>query len=157
MACEPPQVQLLDVAGRLHCETGPALLCRDGWPVYAWHGVRVSLDIIENPEQITPKRIESEKNAEVRRVMIERYGFEHYLRDGKFKKEQQDDFGSLWRRSFSDEPDVVIVRVVNSTPEPDGTYKEYYLPVPSHIRTAHEAVATSFGLKTQEYYPSLES
>ena len=146
-----------DTAGRLHNATGMAVKYRDGWGVYAWHGVRVSADIIEHPEKITPTMIEQQTNAEIRRVMIERYGFDRYLRDGGFRLVQQDDFGKLYRRSFADEPDIVLVSVVDATPQVDGTARRYVLPVPSRVRTAHEAVASSFGLEVDAYHPAKES
>ncbi len=55
-----------------------------------------------------------------------------------------------------DEP-VVMVEVQNSTPEPDGTHKTYFLRVPPTMQTAHEAVAWTFGLGGQQYSPSAES
>jgi hypothetical protein len=146
-----------DELGRLHCSNGPALSYPDGWSIWAWHGVRCDKSIIENPDTITPAMIEKEKNAEVRRVLIERYGFDHYLRDGGFKHDQADDFGNLYRKKVPNEPDLVFVRVVNSTAEPDGSFKEYVLPVRSTVKTAHEAVASSFGLTVKEYAPSFES
>ena len=39
-----------------------------------------------------------------------------------------------------------MVEVVNSTPEPDGSRKTYFLRVPPTIGTAREAVAWTFGL-----------
>ena len=156
-ACERPAKQQVDDRGRLHCTDGPALLCRDGWPVHAIHGIRVPSDIIEQPTSLTLARINTEKNAEVRRVMIERFGFDRYLRDGQIQEVQRDDFGRLYRKQVGTEPAMQFVRVVNSTPEPDGTCKEYVLPVRNTVRTAHEAVASSFGLDTATYNPSFQS
>jgi hypothetical protein len=45
------------------------------------------------------------------------------------------------------------VKVVNSTPEPDGSRKEYLRQVPWHCNTAREAVAWTFGLAAKEYRP----
>jgi hypothetical protein len=50
-----------------------------------------------------------------------------------------------------------MVRVRNSTPEPDGTYKHYFLRVPPNITRAKQAVAWTFGLEEDQYFPDLES
>jgi hypothetical protein len=70
---------------RLHCESGAAVAFRDGWGVWAWHGVRVSRHVIEAPETLTIKDVSAEKNAEVRRVMIERMGWEKFCSEAKMK------------------------------------------------------------------------
>lgn len=137
--------------------TGPAILCRDGWPVYAIHGIRVPEYVVERPHEITTAAIDGEKNAEVRRVLIERFGFDRYLREAKVKQIQQDDFGRLYRKEVEGEPAMQFVRVVNSTAEPDGTFKEYCLPTRNTVKTAHEAVAQSFGLTIDQYSPHFES
>lgn len=62
--------------GQLHCTTGPALEYRDGWGVWAYHGVRVTEQIVMNPETLTKEQIASERNAQVRQVMVERIGIE---------------------------------------------------------------------------------
>jgi hypothetical protein len=49
--------------------------------VYAIHGIRVPRSVVENPESITFGAIEQERNAEDRRVMLERYGWDRYLAD----------------------------------------------------------------------------
>jgi hypothetical protein len=135
-----------------------AVAYRDGWGVYAVHGVRVPADLIEQPDTNTVSAIEAETNAELRRVRIELYGFTRYLHDAHISCVQQDDFGRLYRRQVSDnEPELVFVEVVNSTPEPDGSYKKYVLPCRSHVQTAHQAVADSFGMDVKEYHPAFES
>ena len=154
---ERPNNLKIDDRGRLHCETGPAISYPDGWSIWAWHGVKVEQYLIEQPSKITELVINEEKNAEIRRVMIARYGFDRYLKDGSFILEQQDDFGKLYRKKINGELDLVFVKVVNSTPEPDETSKEYILPCRSTVKSAHEAVAQSFGLTTKEYVPSFES
>ena len=76
----------------------------------------------------------------------------------------------------SDEP-LVVVEVLNSTPEPDGSVHRFYLRVPpqfgnagskttvafaeggedrrSVARTPHAAIAWTFGLMPDEYRPEV--
>jgi hypothetical protein len=140
---------------RLHCETGPAIAWPDGWGVYAVHGVRVPARIIERPESITHGEITSEKNAEIRRVMMERYGLDRYLADCGAKPIHADEYGELYRMPGMTLP---LVRVVNSTPEPDGTSNIYVLTAAREdCRTAHDAVASTFGLTADQYQPAVET
>jgi hypothetical protein len=55
------------------------------------------------------------------------------------------------------DPVKKFVKVINSTAEPDGTFKTYWLRVPSHINTAKDAVAWTFGLDSNEYKPIIET
>jgi hypothetical protein len=80
IACERPRRQAVDAEGRLHHESGPALLCRDGWPVYAWHGVLIPDYVFERPETISLDMIRRTDSEEIRQVMIERLGWERFLR-----------------------------------------------------------------------------
>jgi hypothetical protein len=47
---------------------------------------------------------------------------------------------------------VTVVEVVNSTPEPDGTHRTYWLRVPPRTRTAREGVAWTFGMDAADYH-----
>jgi hypothetical protein len=155
---ERPVISKTDADGRLHCPSGPALSYPDGWKVYLWHGVIVTEKIICAHETITPDDIDSEANVEVRRVMIERYGEERYLIDGGATIIDIDpEFGTLYRKGMDDDEPLVMVKVINSTPEPDGTYKPYFLRVPPDVRTARDAVAWTFGLTGSEYSPLIET
>ena len=104
-----------DERGRLHCETGAAIRYPDGFSVFAIHGVRVPEKVAVAPESITISEIESEDNAEVRRVMIERYGPERYLMDSQAEEIHRDDFGILYRKKLPEDEPLVMVKVVNST------------------------------------------
>jgi len=141
---------------RIHCANGPAILTRDGHEVYAWHGIRVPARVIMNPETITTEEIDKEANVEIRRVLLERYGMERYLCEMEIVAE--DEVGQLYRREhpISGDP-LLIVKVINSTPEPDGTYKTYTLPVPAEITTPREGVAWTFGLEANKYRPEIET
>jgi hypothetical protein len=48
-----------------------------------------------------------------------------------------------------------MVRVDNSTPEPDGSRKPYWLRVPPTVQSAREAVAWTFGVEHPEQYQPL--
>jgi hypothetical protein len=146
-----------DERGRLHSENGPALQYPDGFAIWAWHGLRVPADLIVHPELITTKRITQEQNAELRRVMLERYGLERYMRDMGAKRVQGDDYGNLYRVELAGDEPIVMVEVENSTPEPDGTMKMYMLRVPPMCTTAREAVAWTFGLTPEQYEPAMET
>lgn len=153
--CERPLVQAVDAEGRLHCATDPAILCRDGWPVYAWHGVRVTQRIIEQPQDLKVDEIREEANVEVRRVMLERYGIARYLKDSGAALIHSDELGKLYRTEQKDDEPLVMVEVLNSTAEPDGTRKTYFLRVPPDMTMARQAVAWTFGMTADEYAEAL--
>ena len=142
-----------DDRGRLHSEDGPAIVWSDGWGVYAVHGVRVPADVIHRPDLLTVDRIRGERNVEVRRVMIERKGREAFLREAGATVIHRDDWGTLWRVDLPGES-LLVVEVVNSTPEPDGTWKRYMLgvnPSDPQCQTAIGAIAWTFQMLTKEY------
>ncbi|MBI1807932.1 MAG: hypothetical protein HYR76_12880, partial [Ignavibacteria bacterium] len=102
-------------------------------------------------------QILSEVNAEVRRVMIERFGVQQFIVASGAKVIHQDECGVLYKKELMMDEPLVMVKVINSTPEPDGTYKSYFLRVPPTITTAREAVAWTFDMKPEEYSPKRQT
>jgi hypothetical protein len=157
MVSDFPERLLVDEQHRPHCADGPFCRWQDGSALYAVHGVRVPAWIITRPQDITTTKIDSEQNAEIRRVMIEKYGQAKYLMDSNAKEVHRDDFGILYRKDIAGDEAMVMVKVVNSTPEPDGQFKDYFIRVPPTIATAHEAVAWTFGKTASTYWPEAET
>ena len=123
MVVDRPEVLLVDAQNRPHCATGPSHKWRDGWKLYHYHGVRIPAGkewIIEEPSKITVAGIDAEQNSEIRRVMIEMYGAGRYLVDSGAEEVHRDECGVLLRKTVDGET-LLSVRVLNSTPEPDGT------------------------------------
>lgn len=148
----------LDENGRLHCSDGPAIFWNTRTQYYFWHGVHVPREIVEKPDSVTFDSIRKEPNTEVRRVMIERYGSERYRRESRAEVIDEDEHGTLCQERIpvNGEP-MVFVRVRNSTPEPDGSFRHYELRVLPHIQTARQAVAWTFGLQEDDYEPITET
>src|SRR5262245_31002189 len=154
----------LDDRYRLHSGDMLPSITRNGKAFWHWHGVEVPQHVVCNPGRITVKEIDDETNAEVRRVMIERYGQTKYLMDCGAKWVNTDECGELYRKEFKtpngwrwgDEP-VQFVKVKNSTPEPDGTFKDYFLRVPPNVRTAKEGIAWTFTLEEKQYKPEVQT
>ncbi|MFE3542654.1 DUF6745 domain-containing protein [Nocardia sp. NPDC059177] len=142
-----------DEAGRLDRGDGPALVYADGFALHAWRGMPVPADFLDGLRELTPQRIRAEENAELRRVMLEYYGYDRYLTESEATPLHRDETGVLWRIALADDEDVVMVEVVNSTPEPDGSHRVYWLRVPPATRTAREGVAWTFGLAAEAYEP----
>lgn len=150
---ERPEALHRDEAGRLDRGDGPALAYRDGFALHAWRGMPVPAEFLEELNSLTPKRIREEENAELRRVMLEFYGYDRYLTESGAEPVHRDETGVLWRIALDGDEDVVMVEVVNSTPEPDGTHRVYWLRVPPGTRTAKDGVAWTFGLQGDAYAP----
>lgn len=154
-----------DDDGLLHSLAGPACAYPDGFAIHAIHGVRVPAFVVGRPHEITVAKIDDEENAEVRRVMIERYrlgeeicGAAAYMRDGGGERLDSDEkFGTLWRRDLPDDEPIIMLEVVNATRELDGTFKHYWLRVPPHITTAREAAAWTFDQSPEDYRPIIET
>ncbi len=143
--------------GRIHCETGPAIRYYDGFSIFAIHGVRVPEKVVVSPDTITVAEINLETNVEMRRVMLERYGVERYLMDSGAVEIHRDDFGILYRQQLPRDEPLVMVKVVNATPEPDGSFKDYFLRVPPTMERAIQAVAWTFGKEENDYTPELQT
>ncbi|MFJ1752345.1 DUF6745 domain-containing protein [Kitasatospora sp. NPDC088134] len=150
---ERPVALHRDEAGRLDRADGPALAYADGFALHAWRGMPVPADFPERLTGLTPERIRTEENAELRRVMLEHFGYDRYLAESGAEPLHRDETGVLWRIQLPDDEPVVMVEVVNSTPEPDGTSRTYYLRVPPATRTARAGVAWTFGVEEKDYRP----
>lgn len=166
-----PEEIHMDEAGRLHNIKGMAIRYSDGYGVYCYHNVPVPDWIIETPEKITVAAIESEANVEIRRAMIEIYGEERYIMDSGAIEVHSDDWGTLYKKEITGDETIMMVKVVNSTPEPDGSFKDYFIRVHPELRpmldtgeygdpqelTAKNAVASTFGLTGDTYKPLIQT
>jgi hypothetical protein len=182
---ERPSILNRDPDGRLHCEDGPSVAYPDGWSVWAWHGIRVAQEVIEDTTYLTVERITKEPNAELRRCYMEIYGQGRYMAEagGELLDEVHEPpfpgliDAKLWRLPNPEggEP-FVCLECLNSTPEPDGHHKTYNLWIDTRCRplldpdedgeaqfgepqemTAHNAVASTFGMRGETYMPLVES
>ena len=155
--CERPTEFHLDERGRLHNGDGPAVVYKDGFVMHRWRGVAIPAEFAQTLATLTADTIRHERNAELRRIMLEHYGNERYIIDSGAQPIQQDEAGKLWVIMLPGDEALRMVEVVNSTPEPDGTSRTYWLRVPPHVRTAKEAVAWTFGLTEEEYEPQIQT
>ncbi|GAA0586152.1 DUF6745 domain-containing protein [Actinomadura livida] len=154
---ERPSELYRDEPGRLHRGDGPALAYPDGFALHAWRGMPIPPDFVDTLTGLTADRILAEENAELRRVMLEIFGYDRYLADTGARPLHRDETGVLWSIDLPGDEPVVMVEVVNSTPEPDGTYRTYYLRVPPTTRTARAGVAWTFGMDEADYHPEKQT
>jgi hypothetical protein len=120
-----------------------------------WRGVPVTTQIAFFPETLTGAQILAEKNAEVRRVMIEQVGFERFLRETKAIVVDQDrDRGGerkLFRVPLSDDEPIVVISL-----RCPSTGRQYLIRVPPTMRTCHQAIAWTAGFDNPADYAPLQ-
>ena len=122
-----------------------------------WRGVRVNERIAFHPEQLTAKEALAEKNAEVRRVMIERMGYFRFAEEAKAKVVDEDtDFGGRRQLLSIDlQLDEPLVGLSCSCP---STGRQYFLRVPPKLTTCHQAAAWIAGFDDPLLYrPKIET
>jgi len=154
---ERPRRLALDDRGRLHADSDWAILYPDGFGYCLVHGVEVPEHVVLEPSKITVKEIETEQNVEVRRVMMEKYGQSRFLLDSGAKEIHKDDWGILYSKEVPEDEPLVMVKVVNSTPEPDGSHKDYFIRVPPDTTTARAGVSWTFAQEADKYHPEVET
>jgi hypothetical protein len=152
-----PERLFLDENVRPHSSEGAAIEFSDGTEIFVWHGWEVPEKVIKDPGGIRVVEIDRERNLEVRRIMIERYGLEKFLRDSAARTIHKDKYGRLYRKELPGDEPIVVVKVENSTAEPDGSNRYYFLRVPPDITTARAAVAWTFGMTETQYAPKKET
>lgn len=118
------------------------------------------------------------RNAEIKRIGMEALGgWDAIINSPQCRFIHKDDWGVLYKIGVH-----TVVKVVNSTPEPDGTFKDYILEVHPELRplpyqprrqnrwapapdpykdpqelTARNAVASTFGLRGEDYHPAYQT
>jgi hypothetical protein len=143
----------IDVGGTAICSLPESL----SGVALRWRGVAVNAQIAFFPETLKVTDVVAERNAELRRVMIERIGFDRFVREANAKIVDQDqDAGGpreLLRVKLEGDEDLVCVSV-----RCPSTGRHYLIRVPPSMKTCHQAVAWTAGFDNPEdYHPILET
>jgi hypothetical protein len=122
-----------------------------------WRGVPVTPQIAFFPETLKGPEILAERNTELRRVMIERVGFEKFLSEvqAQVLDADRDPGGErkLIRVQLADDEPIVIVSV-----HCPSTSRHYLIRVPPSMRSCRQAVAWTAGYDNpDEYQPFVET
>ena len=120
-----------------------------------WRGIPVSRRIVFQPETLSAPEILGERNAELRRVMIERFGYER-LMDGANAVEidrDQDAGGErrLMRIALEGDEDVVCVSV-----QCPSTGHKFILRVPPTMQSCRQAIAWTAGYDDAAAYAPVQ-
>jgi hypothetical protein len=122
-----------------------------------WRGVPVDERVAFRPEEITTQEVLAERNAELRRVKLERMGFERYLSEARPELLDTDIAPGGERKLFRVELDGDEPLVCVSVGCP-STGRQYLLRVPPATKTCRQAVAWTAGFDNpNDYAPEVET
>lgn len=116
------------------------------WQDECYSNLQDYLLLIE--ENLSPEKVLDIKNAEIRRYLIKRVGYENIKEKVNAQVLHQDGHNELLRFANGE----LYVKVRDTSTE-----REYLLFVEGHHTTCKSAIAWTFGLKEEEYNPLLES
>lgn len=124
--------------------------------ILLWRGVRVSDRHIFS-SQLSGQDILEEENVELRRVLIERLGYETFLEQvGGLIRDRDTDSGGerqLIYVPFEDDEPLMVLRVTCPS-----TGHIHVLRVPPYLRTCHQAAAWIAGFDNPDSYnPAIET
>ena len=120
-----------------------------------WRGVRIDRRIAFQPETITAREVLGARNVELRRVLMERMGYENFMQQTQAKVWDTDTDPGGTRRLLCvpiphDEPLVCLAVRCPSTG------REYMLRVPPTIHTCHQAAAWIAGFDNPDAYRPIQ-
>jgi hypothetical protein len=173
-------VTIKNEEGRLHADNEPAwrsptriIWYRDGRKhgvdadihgsiTYYYENIRIPPryhQAVGEPEILTVEEVLKHQNAEIRYVGIKIIGYDRIRTHKNCKlvdtcKKTGMELFSI--KGIFDDP-VCVLKVINSTAEPDGTFKNYYLTVPPNMKKCKEAVAWTFRMTADDYAPMQET
>jgi len=122
-----------------------------------WRSVPINERIAFHPEQLTAKEALGEKNAEVRRVIIERMGYLRFSQEAhaQILDEDSDSGGTRQLLLIDLQQDEPLVGLSCCCP---STGRQYFLRVPPQIKTCHHAAAWMAGFDDPSLYrPQIET
>jgi len=162
---------------RLH-NNSHAALESDIENLYFLDGVMVPAFVVVEPKWITMKHIVQEENAEVRRIMLDRFGWERFAEEGEFEIVHQDrqefNFPAIPVSDMVDAESRLVTtyrkgieiaqllrskNIMRGDGQPltlvritdPSTGRRYHLRVPPSSTTAYGAIAWTFGMTEDQY------
>jgi hypothetical protein len=116
-----------------------------------WNGITIDHQIAFAPETLDPHDILNQRNAELRRVMLERFGYGKFFEavDAKVLDTDTDAGGERRLMRVDLEGDEALVCVSVKCP---STGHQFVLRVPPDMRTCHQAVAWTAGYDNPALY-----
>lgn len=132
---ERPNTIMFNEDDVLHNEEGKSVEFDDGWGVYSLNGVMVDEQIVMHPETQTIDQIQNEENEEIKRIRIERFGWEKYLNgiNATLVDENQNDIEGTKEFLFTGDGITALLCICPSTG------KEFVLEVPPETKTCGDA------------------
>jgi len=127
-------VQEWFINDRLHREDGPAVIYANGLQVWYLNGVEVTEQIVMHPETLNVNQIKKERNAEVRAIMVERFGWLRYLQESNAQLiDKRDNLIENTKEALYE--GLRDCRLVVTCP----TGRVFVLGIPSRIKTCEQA------------------
>lgn len=125
--------------------------------VLRWRGVQVSDRYAFASSALTGQEILNTENVELRRILIERLGYDTFLQQvGGLIRDRDRDAGGerqLIGVPFEDDEPLMLLKVVCPS-----TGHTHVLRVPPHLRTCHQAAAWIAGFDNPDNYdPAIEA
>lgn len=122
--------------------------------VLRWRGVQVDDRIAFGAQSITGQDILNTENVELRRVLIERLGYETFLQQvGGLVRDRDRDVGGerqLVYVPFEDDEPLMVLKVTCPS-----TGYTHILRVPPYMRSCHQAAAWIAGFDNPDHYNPL--
>ena len=161
--------------GALHCADGPAYISpirlthyingrkhgpdydRFGTCHYYYENIRIPKHYFTNPEQVTVEEVLANTNQEVRYVGLKIVGLDKVRKRAKIVHTEKKSHMELFQIAGVFSEPLTYLKVRNSTPELDGSFKDYFLCVPPTMKRCKQAVAWTFGLEENDYNPEQET
>lgn len=108
--------------------------------------------LLKADNELHPRDIIVCRNVEIRRLLMDRYGFDRFVRDAHAKCLHQEGSSELVSINLRKEEALTFVKVRDSTSK-----QTYLLRVPPEVKTCKEGIAWTFGLEEEEYTPLKET
>jgi hypothetical protein len=149
LVCDRPRFVCFDNQQRLHAEGSPALQFADQFSVYAHHGVRIPERYGRVPsKEWQSEWLLSEKNAELRRVLIQGIGYAKIYQELQAIK--LDTWNGYTLLKINSDVDVDPIYLLKMTCPSTGYV--HVLRVPPDIHSAREAITwVNWGIAPEKF------
>lgn len=147
--CDRPLQLRFDHQNRLHAEGEPAIEFTDGYSLYSYHGVTLPDKYGKiHPQQWQATWLLSEKNAELRRVLIQGIGYARICQE--LQAVELDTWAEYTLLKIDADVDLELIYLLKMTCPSTGFI--HVLRVPPDMESAREAIRwVNWGIDPEEF------